>query len=317
LKKTPSSNFLPYLLLVMGILFLSISPLFVRWANAPGVVTSFYRMLTVTVVTALIVSLRRKPAGSKKSPGLIWLLPILGGIFSAADHSLWSTSIENTFVANATLLNYIAPLWVSLFAILILRDRYSGMFWIGLILVLSGAWFVTGVRLNDFSAFSIRGEGFAILSSFFYAGYFIISQRALSQFDVVRYLLISSAAALAVLLVIILISGFSIVGYSKETFMVFLIAGLFSQLGGYFCINYALRHIPAPVVSTWLILQPVMTAILAVRFQSEALGLEKLLGGLLVLVGVYLANRSKKQTNLRLGQSPDKIPAVGESTNIQ
>lgn len=295
----------------MGIVFLSISPLFVRWAKAPGVVTSFYRMLTVTIVTLLIFSLRRKPTDSKKIFGLIWLLPILGGVFSAADHSLWSTSIENTLVANATLLNYIAPLWVSLIAIFILRERYSVIFWLGLILVLSGAWIVTGVRLDDFSAFSIMGEGFAILSSFFYAGYFIISQRALTHYDVVHYLLLSSAAAMVVLLIIILISGFSIVDYSKETFLIFLIAGLFSQLGGYFCINYALQHIPAPVVSTWLILQPVMTAVLAVRLQSEALSIEKILGGLLVIGGVTVANRSKYRTNLVPIQSANKIPADG------
>lgn len=289
----------------MGILFLSISPLFVRWAKAPGVVTSFYRMLTVTSVTLLIFSLRRKPAGNKKKNGLIWLLPILGGLFSALDHALWSTSIENTFVANATLLNYIAPLWVSLIAIFILHEHYSAVFWSGLILVLLGAWFVTGVRVNDFSAFSMRGEGYAILSSFFYAGYFIVSQRASVHYNVLRYLLISSAAAMTVLFIIILISGFSLINYSKETFLIFLIAGLFSQLGGYFCINYALRHIPAPVVSTWLILQPVMTAVLAVRFQSEALGSEKLIGGLLVIGGVYIVNKSKTKTNLHSADSAE------------
>ena len=303
MKNSRSPAFLPYLLLVMGILFLSISPLFVRWAKAPGVVTSFYRMLTVTIVTMLIFSLRRKPNGSKKNPGLVWLLPILGGLFSAADHALWSTSIENTFVANATLLNYIAPLWVSLIAIFILHERYSSVFWLGLILVLSGAWFVTGVRVDDFSAFSMRGEGFAILSSFFYAGYFIISQRASIHFKVLHYLMISSAAAMTVLFIIILFSGFSLINYSRETFLIFLTAGLFSQLGGYFCINYALRHIPAPIVSTWLILQPVITAVLAVRLQAEPLGFDKLMGGLLVIGGVYIVNRSKSKTNLHFAES--------------
>lgn len=303
MKNTRSADFVPYLLLIMGILFLSISPLFVRWAKAPGVVTSFYRMVTVTTVTTIIVSFQRKPTGRKINPGLIWLLPILSGLFSAADHALWSTSIENTFVANATLLNYIAPLWVSLIAIFILHERYAPVFWLGLILVLSGAWFVTGVKINDFSTFSIRGEGFAILSSFFYAGYFILSQRSLSHFNVLQHLLFSSAAAMLVLLVIILISGFSLTNYSIETFVIFLIAGLFSQLGGYFCINYALQHIPAPVVSTWLILQPVMTAVLAVRFQSEVLGFEKLLGGLLVVGGVYVVNRSKPKADLQYAES--------------
>jgi drug/metabolite transporter (DMT)-like permease len=288
-----ASALLPYSILILGILFLSVSPLFVRWANAPGVVTSFYRMLTVTTIIGLVYSFRQKTEDTERNPGVIWLLPVLGGVFSAIDHALWSTSIENTFVANATLLNYIAPLWVSLVAIYIMHESYSGIFWIGLVMVLSGAWIVTGVRFGDFTNISIAGEGFAALSSFFYAGYFIVSQRALKHYKILDYLLISSGVAMVILLIIILISGFSIFGYSKETFLLFLIAGLFSQLGGYFSINFALSHIPAPIVSSLLILQPVMTALLAVRFQAEMISSLQILGGLCVLGGVYIVKISK------------------------
>lgn len=295
MKNNRTAPLLPYFVLILGILFLSISPLFVRWADAPGVVTSFYRMLTVTLVTGTIFSLRKKPEMRSRKQSKIWLLPVLGGVFSAFDHALWSTSIENTFVANATLLNYIAPLWVSLIAIFIIGEKYAGVFWLGLLMVLSGAWIVTGARLGDFSNFSFTGEGYAIISSFFYAGYFIISQRAGKHYKVLDYLFISSGIALVILLVIMLISGFSIFGYTKETFLIFLIAGLFSQLGGYFSINYALGQIPAPIVSSMLIIQPVMTALLAVRFAGEMISSYQIWGGLLVLGGVFIVRAAKRK----------------------
>ena len=67
----------------MGIIFLSLSPMFVRWADGPGIVTSFYRMLTASVIMGTIHLLGRNPnpEGSvlpKKS--LIWLLPVLAGV---------------------------------------------------------------------------------------------------------------------------------------------------------------------------------------------------------------------------------------------
>ena len=284
---------LSYLALVLGIVFLSISPLFVRWADAPGVVTSFFRMTTVVIITGLIFLIGKKPVAGEGLPKKFWLLPILGGIFSGIDHSLWSTSIETTYVANATLLNYIAPLWVGLIAIFILREKYKGYFWAGMALVLSGAWIISGVNLADMSSFSVRGEGFAILSSVFYAGYFILSQRSRKHFSVMSYLLISSAAAMIVLLIIIVSTGRTLFGYSAHTYLLFLLAGVISQFGGYFCINYALGEIPASIVSALLILQPVLTALLADRFIGEPIGLGQFLGGGLVLVGVYILNASK------------------------
>lgn len=293
-QKNDSVPFLAYLSLALGVLFLSISPLFVRWANAPGVVTSFYRMLIVTIVLGAVALIRPKSFSIGKAPRIVWLLLILGGIFSGIDHALWSTSIGNTFVANATLLNYMAPLWVSLFAIFLLRERYAWFFWPGMAAVLIGAWIVTGVEFGNFSSISFQGEGFAILSSVFYAGYFIISQQAQKHTSVIDFMLISSAAAMSVLLIIILISKTPIFGYSQQTYLTFLIAGLTSQLGGYFSINYALRHLPATVVSAVLVLQPVITAILAIRSEGEGLSALQIIGGLLVIGGVIIVKAAKK-----------------------
>ena len=285
---------LAYLALVLGIIFLSISPLFVRWADAPGIVTSFFRMTTVVIITGLIFLIGKKPVAGQGLPRKLWLLPILGGVFSGIDHTLWSTSIETTYVANATLLNYIAPLWVGLIAIFILREKYKGYFWGGMALVLTGAWIISGVNFSDLSTFSVRGEGFAILSSVFYAGYFILSQRSRKHFSVMSYLLISSIAAMVALFIIIISTGNTVFGYSGHTYLLFLLAGVISQFGGYYCINYALGEIPASIVSALLILQPVLTALLADRFVGEPIGVGQLLGGGLVLVGVYVLNVSKQ-----------------------
>ncbi|MCJ7695424.1 MAG: DMT family transporter [Anaerolineaceae bacterium] len=289
-KDTP---FFSYLLLFLGVIFLSISPLFVRWANAPGVVTSFYRMFVVICVTGLILLFSKRKYLNKKIPSKLWLLLILAGLVSALDHAFWSTAIENTKIANATLLNYIAPLWVGLIAIFLLKETYSGIFWPGMALVLFGAFVVSGARFNDLTEGSFMGEGFAIISSFFYAGYFILSQHARLRFRVLPYLFITSLVSLFVLGIIILIRGLPVFGYGQSTYLVFLTAGLFSQLGGYFCLIYALGNIPASIVSSILVLQPVITALLAVRLFGEKINSVQIVGSLLVLGGIYLINYSK------------------------
>lgn len=287
------SLFLSYLALFAGVVFLSISPFFVRRADAPGIVTSFFRMTTVTILVGFIFLINGKTDLNLKFGLRLWFLPVLGGVCSAVDHALWSTSIENTTVANATLLNYIAPLWVGLISIYFLKEKYKGYFWIGLVSVLSGAWIVSGVSLAAFNSFSINGEGFAVISSFFYAAYFLISQRGRRSFSVLQYLFLSSGAAVAALFILILLTGSTILGYSRTTYIIFILVGLISQFGGYFCINYALGEIPASIVSSVLIIQPVVTALLAIKFENEPISIFQLLGGVFVLGGVYLINSSK------------------------
>ena len=70
-------------------------------------------------------------------------------------------------------------------------------------------------------------------------------------------------------------------------------AALISQVGGYLSINYALGHLPASVVSTTLLTQPVLTAILAVPLLGEGIGWGQVAGGAIVLAGIWLVHRQR------------------------
>ena len=67
------SKSLPYLALLVGVLVLSLSTLFIRWAEAPGMVTSFYRMAVATLAVApfFVRHWRSRPA-AERSLDLQW-----------------------------------------------------------------------------------------------------------------------------------------------------------------------------------------------------------------------------------------------------
>ena len=280
----------PYLALCSGILALSLSSLFIRWANAPGTVTSFYRMLIAGFVLTPFF-FRHLNSGVKLSRKLI-LLPLLAGLFTALDHAVWSTAIGMTKVANATLLNNIAPLWVALFAVFILRERLARMFWVGLIFTLIGAGVVLGNDLLMNPHLS-SGDIVALVSSFFYAGYFLVTQKARQNMDTLTYIYLVIVTCSAILLSINLFLGKPLTGYPPQTYLAFLGAALISQIIGYFSVTYALGHLPAAVVSPTMIAQPVLTALLAIPLIGEVLMTGQVLGGVMVLAGIYLVNRSQ------------------------
>lgn len=292
-NKLTNSNVQPVLALVLAVLALTVSPLFVRWADAPGVVKSLYRMIIAALlITPLAISKLRK--GELIIDKRI-IFPIFAGVFSAIDHTLWTTSIEKTAVANATLLNNISPFWVAIFASVIWHEKFNYKFWIGLGLLFVGAFMVLGNSLV-FSPDSVRGDVLAIVSSFFYAGFYLLTQTGRKNLDPLSFLWIMLISAALCLLLFTLISGAPFFGYSRNTYIVFLGSAVISQLGGYYLLAFSLGRIPSTVVTPTMVLQPVLTALIAVPLLGEELYSLQIIGGVLVLGGILIIHASRRST---------------------
>lgn len=266
--------------------------MFGKWANAPGPVIAFYRIGLATIIL-LPVFLYRKSKNGVKLPKTVWLLPILGGIFTAFDHGVWNSSLRYTSAANATLLGNTAPLWVALFSWLIFRQKLRSLFWLGLALALGGAVIVLGSDFIRHPAIGL-GDLLAMAAGVFYAGYFIVTERGRQKLDTLSYVWLVDLFATFILLMFTLGAKMPLSGYPTQSYLAFLGAAVISQVGGYLAIAYALGHLPASVVSPTLIGQPVVTALLAIPLLGEALRTEQWLGGLVVLMGIFLVHRSRE-----------------------
>lgn len=295
-----SSKTLPYLALAGGVLALSFTTLFIRWSDAPGAITQFYRMGVATVFL-LPFAARRKNAPNPGFKFLI-LLPMATALFSALDNALLSTSLDFTRIANATLLNNMAPLWVAIFAITVWKEKMTAGFWGGLVLAFAGAATVLGSNIFGEGG-AAKGNIMALVSSVFYAGYFLVTQVARTRLTTIIYIFMVDLFAFVFLFLINLGMGNSFGPYPPLTWGVFLLAGLISQVGGYFGISYALGHLPASVVSPTLILQPVITALLAIPLFGENLNAGQIAGGLAALGGIYLLNVSRAKSEAESGKA--------------
>lgn len=221
-----------------------------------------------------------------------WIpIAVAAGLFTALDHSFWGTSIQLGRVANATLLNNVAPLWVAVFAFLVWKEHLAGRFWMGLLLTLVGAAIVFGNDWLNYPQFSLANL-LGLFSSMFYAGYFLLTQHGRRHLDTLTYIWVVDLVAAVFLLVINWILNQPLSGFSSSTWLNFLTAGLVSQVIGYFSLSYALGHLSASLVAPTMIAQPVLTALIAIPLLGESLGLAQWLGGLAVLSGIYLINRN-------------------------
>jgi drug/metabolite transporter (DMT)-like permease len=275
----------------VGILALGFSALFVRWADAPGPVTGFYRMAIASLILVPIALIRHGPPRHWPASGLRFAA--LGGAALCFDLALWNTAVLYTSAANATLLANTAPLWVAIAAALLFKEKLSGRFWIGLLLVLSGAAAVLGADfLRDFHLG--LGDLMAISAGVFYAGYYLATQAGRRSMASLPYVTAAGVTATIMLLGLVLLMGLPLTGYPLQTFAAFAALGLVTQVLGYVSVGYALGHLPASLVAPTMVGQPVMTALLAIPLLGETLLPVQWIGGAAVLVGIVLVHRSHR-----------------------
>jgi drug/metabolite transporter (DMT)-like permease len=279
----------PYLALGVGVISLSFSAMFVRWANAPGPVTAFYRLLFSIFLLLPFFLPRARKNSSIWSVSL--LFPLLAGVFTAFDLALWTASLAFTTASNATLLGNTSPLWVALGTWLILKQKLSAGFWWGLCIALMGAVLIMGTDFIMHPRFGV-GDAMALCTGFFYGGYFLFTQKSRTTFDPVVHIFFVGVGASLALFVINLILGYPFFGFDQSTWLIFLASALVSQLIGYMSLAYALGHLPASVVSPTMILQPIVTTLLAIPLLAEIPTPWQGLGGAIALVGIYLVNQA-------------------------
>lgn len=296
-----SASLRAYGALALGVLCIAFSAIFTKWSGVPGSVSAFYRVLIATVALSTpylwhVVRERRRvrtPEVESKRNKLT--LPLLGmtalaGFFFAGDLVAWNTSLQYTSAANSTLLGNLSTIWVSLGALLIFHESLKRRFWLGMAIAVVGVVIVVGRDVIEHPHLG-WGDLIAVGSSLFYAAYILTTGRIRRNMGTLPFMWLNSAAALVILFVYVLATNQILTGFSAETWWSLIALGLISHALGWLSINYSLGHLPAPLTAVSLLSQPVLTALLAVPLLNEALSLYQIIGGFIVLLGIYTVNR--------------------------
>src|SRR3954462_12908894 len=85
-----------YLALAVAVHGIAWSAILVRWAEVPGAVSGFYRVL---VAGAVLIPWRLLRGGARPVPPRAGVFAVLGGVFFALDIALWNTSVMHTGAA--------------------------------------------------------------------------------------------------------------------------------------------------------------------------------------------------------------------------
>jgi drug/metabolite transporter (DMT)-like permease len=276
------------LFLAVGII--STASILIKLADAPAIMIAAIRLGIAGLIltpTAFVLRRNQLRSLSKRDFGLA----LASGAFLSLHFLTWITSLQMTSVASSVVLVATNPIFVGLGAVLIFKERLHPMLIAGISVSIVGI-LIIGADDLAIGPEVIIGDLLAIAGAITHSGYLLIGQRLRQKTDLLTYITIVYGMAAVILLTMAVFSGMSFVGYSPFTYLMILLLALGPQLIGHTSYNWSLKYVTAAVVSVVILAEPIGASFLAYIILDESLTPLKMVGGVLVLVGIYLAIRS-------------------------
>lgn len=298
---------LPFAILI-AILAVSTASIFIRFAQsdgAPSLVIAALRLTFATIMLAPIALTKHLDEIKRLTRNEI-LLGAGSGIFLAVHFAMWISSLEYTSVASSAVFVSTGPLWVALLSPMLLKEHLARVAVIGLGLSLVGGTIIglsdACIWDNGLSCQALQevmqgrpmwGNFLALAGAWSVTGYLIIGRklREAHGMSLIPYIFMVYGMGAVVLIIIMTASGSSPLGFAPKTYgWIFLLAAL-PQLIGHSTFNWALKYMPAALVAVTTLGEPVGSATLAFFILNETPTIATLIGGVLILAGIYLASR--------------------------
>jgi drug/metabolite transporter (DMT)-like permease len=166
---------------------------------------------------------------------------------------------------------------------------------IGILICLIGAILI-GYGDFTLSKEAFMGDILAILGAVTVAGYFIIGRILRPNVNLINYTFMVYGSAAVFLLLASMLAGVKLIGYSSSTYMIFLLMGIVPQLLGHSSLNWALRFMPATLVTIAILGEPVGATLLAKWILDENPTVLQIVGGIVILTGIFIAFRRANNT---------------------
>ncbi|MGH2675892.1 MAG: DMT family transporter [Actinomycetota bacterium] len=274
-------------LLVLGVVAVSTSAPMIRLADAPPLAVAFYRNAFAAAALlpfALLLHRRELVALGTRRRGAL----LLAGAFLAIHFASWIPSVSLTTVAASTVLVTSQSVWAAVGARVFFGERVRRSALVGIAVALGGAVLISGA---DFalSTRAFAGDLLAVLGAVTAAGYLLTGRRLRQHVSLAAYTGVVYSVCALLLLAAALLSGTPLTGFEPKVWLLFALMALGPQILGHTVFNYLLRDLDTTLVAVAIMGEPVGASLLALALFGEVPPWSAVLGGALILTGIYVA----------------------------
>ena len=255
------------------------------------------RMLIATAFTVPLLVLTHKLEPIRKGD-LKWFLilafaePFLYSICETGGVQLVSGSLASIIVATI-------PLFIPFGMALVYKERLRVIAIVGVFLSLCG---IALMSLNDDFSFTASPRGLILLAcAVLIAVFFTLTLvKILDHYRPMTITCWQNIFGLIFFLPLMLLTDgdqLPLLSFSPRMWFLIAFLGIFCSTVAYMFFNYGMKHLGATAGSVYNNIIPVFSLLLALAIGQETLSLTKVFGMLIVLAGLFIAQRKPKNKN--------------------
>ncbi|HLY62446.1 MAG TPA: DMT family transporter [Terriglobia bacterium] len=263
------------------------------------------------VLGILFLAWRRRP--SLRMNAQQWLFLGWVALFGITLNQLFFIGgLSRSSVAHTGLIVALGPILVLVLSCLMQMEALTILKVAGMIISFTGVGFLTLGKAGQGSGATIRGDLILLAGTAVFAYYTVLVKGVAEQFDALTFNMI------LFLLGAVLMAPFTMrdmlkinwillpaVAWWGLAFMV-----IFGSVTAYLIFAFALTELTAARVAAFSYLQPAIATALGIWLLGETLTYGVVVGGVLILVGVYLAERERGEGVDKNKQVQDVAPGV-------
>jgi drug/metabolite transporter (DMT)-like permease len=280
-----------YLAIGVAMVSISFASIFIKWSeSAPFVIASYRLGITCLILLPFVFYYGGFRAIRSFTRGE-WALVLLSGVALSFHFGLWIVSLSLTLVSTSVILVTSHPIFVAAVSHFVMKEHVRRVAALGIVVAFTG---VCVISLNDYriGGDSLLGDLLAFLGGLCAGIYFLSGRVARRTVPLTPYVFSVYGISALVLLVAAVAAGDGWVVTDGRELSLFLLMAVVPTIFGHTMFNYALKKVPAHIVSTSVLGEPVGASILAyILLPGEVPGAWIVVGGALVVAGLYVVMR--------------------------
>lgn len=285
----------PFIVLLTGVFGIALSSIFVRYSAAPPTVTAVWRLLWAVLLLIPIVFTQKKTREELLRLDFKTILrSCISGLCLAVHFALWFASLQHTTVAASTTIVCTEVIWVAIGYCLFQKGRLTWQMILAIGITLTGSVLIAATDLRA-GKLHLYGDLLALFAAMVEAGHTLIGKRIRRTVSTTVYTFVVYLSGTIVLLASCLVQKQSIVSYGNSAIVVGLLLAVFSTLLGHSSFSWCLRFFSPSFVSASKLCEPVVAAAVAGILFEEIPGIWLVIGGLVILAGVFYYSRLERK----------------------
>lgn len=303
---------------IYGIIFTVVSsaafgvmPIFVKMAYSGGanvLTVVFLRFFLAALIILPYIIITKKDL-KLSGQGIIHIifLAIIG--YTASAYTLF-ISYNYITVGLATTLHFVYPVTVTVFAVILYKEKlYFGKI-LALGLSLLGIYMLVG---NSAGSLNFKGIAFALSSGFFYAYYIIgVSHSKVNRIDIFVLTFYLASIAALVLFTVGMVSGGLDINLKPSVFLACAGIALVSTVLALTMFLKGIKIIGPSSAAILSTLEPIVSIVLGVLILKEQLSFSIVIGCVLILISVLILTVGQKEKYSKGDEKKLKITITGD-----